>query len=465
MEKNLSETKKIPLPHFNPDRWKSISAVLNTFKEGTIQEYKSFEKSLLEIHNLSNQIQIKSFKNLEAFSNKFPDLIKNFFKTTLPFLANLALELPSLFPEPLDLLVQNKSYSYSFSKRQVACLIANMFFGSIEKVAQNSKMQDIINFKFFFQRQGSLQQNKLLCLFNYFFRLESKKIDFERRISYVRICKNFKTIKDWSSSAKTMGDVKVMAEGGIEDFVPNSIQVDFANAYIGGGALMDGCVQEEIRFIISPECFPSMLMFESLRDNEVAYIIGAEQFSKYKGYGFSFSFDGDFQDNEPKIDQIKRMDVNILVMDALYFYGGPYKDEQYSEECFLRELNKAYIGSLLLNIFFFKRNFLGFNGDEELLKFECKKEWIATGRWGCGAFNGLPQLKFLIQWIAASESQKNMIFYKRDDISLFYADKIVECLKNKTIKEIIGIVEEFRDQNEVKDCFKYIMKKFNVPFN
>lgn len=28
---------------------------------------------------------------------------------------------------------------------------------------------------------------------------------------------------------------------------------------------------------------------------------------------------------------------------------------------------------------------------------------IATGNWGCGAFGGDPQLKAVLQWIAASE--------------------------------------------------------------
>lgn len=351
MEKNSSE-KKIPLPHFNSEKWKKISEILNIFKEGSIQEYKPFEKLLLEIHNLSQKVEIKSFKGLEKFFSRSSDFNNNFFKSTLPFLASLALESPSLFPEPLDLLVQNKSFSYCFSKRQVACLVVNMFFGAIEKIEQNSKIQDIINFKYFFQKGSLLLQNKLFCLFNYFSRLASNKIDFERRISYVRISKKLKSMEDWSSSIKTMSEVKIMSEGGIEDFVPNSIQVDFANEFIGGGALLDGCVQEEIRFIISPECFPSMFMFESLRDYEVAYIIGAEQFSKYQGYGLTFAFDGDFQDNEPKIDKKKRMDVNILAMDALYFYMGPIKDEQYSNDCLFRELGKAFIGSLNIRYFF-----------------------------------------------------------------------------------------------------------------
>jgi poly(ADP-ribose) glycohydrolase len=37
----------------------------------------------------------------------------------------------------------------------------------------------------------------------------------------------------------------------IEHFI-GDIKVDFANEYIGGGCLGDGCVQEEIMFAIRP---------------------------------------------------------------------------------------------------------------------------------------------------------------------------------------------------------------------
>ena len=35
------------------------------------------------------------------------------------------------------------------------------------------------------------------------------------------------------------------------------LEVDFANAYVGGGVLAHGCVQEEIRFLICPELIVS----------------------------------------------------------------------------------------------------------------------------------------------------------------------------------------------------------------
>jgi len=45
---------------------------------------------------------------------------------------------------------------------------------------------------------------------------------------------------------------------------------------LGGGVLTHGCVQEEIRFCISCELFPSVLIFDNLDDLEAAYIMGAE---------------------------------------------------------------------------------------------------------------------------------------------------------------------------------------------
>ena len=61
-----------------------------------------------------------------------------------------------------------------------------------------------------------------------------------------------------------------------------TVQVDFANKYIGGGVLGEGCVQEEIRFLICPELIISRLFTEELDDNECLVMSGAEQFSKYR---------------------------------------------------------------------------------------------------------------------------------------------------------------------------------------
>ena len=49
-------------------------------------------------------------------------------------------------------------------------------------------------------------------------------------------------------------------QGGCIEDTPEALHADFANAFIGGGVLGGGCVQEEIRFTVEPEALLSMLV-------------------------------------------------------------------------------------------------------------------------------------------------------------------------------------------------------------
>ena len=111
--------------------------------------------------------------------------------------------------------------------------------------------------------------------------------------------------------------------------------------YIGGGVLGHGCVQEEIRFLISPELILSRLFTERLGDNECVVITGFERFSDYKGYSSSFEFAGNHVDQTP-IDYLsKHRKTRLVAIDALYFRDS---NSQYSKDKIKRELNKAYVG-------------------------------------------------------------------------------------------------------------------------
>jgi poly(ADP-ribose) glycohydrolase len=59
---------------------------------------------------------------------------------------------------------------------------------------------------------------------------------------------------------------------------------------------LKGRVQEEILFVIKPECLVSMLICAKMDDNEAIIIRGAERFSEYSGYGLSFEWRDDHQD-------------------------------------------------------------------------------------------------------------------------------------------------------------------------
>ena len=59
-------------------------------------------------------------------------------------------------------------------------------------------------------------------------------------------------------------------------------QADFANKYIGGGVIVGGCVQEEIRFAINPELTASLLFCAFMKDDEALILTGTERFCDYK---------------------------------------------------------------------------------------------------------------------------------------------------------------------------------------
>ncbi|TYJ51057.1 hypothetical protein E1A91_A01G252200v1 [Gossypium mustelinum] len=226
---------------------------------------------------------------------------------------------------------------------------------------------------------------------------------------------------------------QVHSSGLIEDHAIEALEVDFANKYLGGGALHRGCVQEEIRFMINPELIAGMLFLPSMADNEAIEIVGAERFSDYTGYASSFRFSGDYVDKR-SVDFLGRRKTRIVAIDALC---SP-RMKQYKLKYLIRETNKAFCGFLDQSKYsqykrIFKMNSVQLNegsslpikakGEsrtEEVRKSD-EKSWrledcenyigIATGNWGCGAFGGDPEVKTIIQWLAASQALRPFISY------------------------------------------------------
>ncbi|CAI9766994.1 unnamed protein product [Fraxinus pennsylvanica] len=217
-----------------------------------------------------------------------------------------------------------------------------------------------------------------------------------------------------------------------------ALEVDFVNKCIGGGALRRGCVQEEIRFMINPELIVGMLFLPAMAGNEAIEIIGTQRFSNYSGYASSFCFCADYKDVEGA-DSMGRRKTRIIAIDALSRVGK----RQYTPECLLREINKAFCGfydqykrqqyeNLFVDIGFSEAEFdegirspLGNSTRNLSTSFQSINEtnnqpmrdnepkWdddnvsIATGNWGCGAFGGDPEVKTIIQWLAASQTLRS----------------------------------------------------------
>ena len=106
---------------------------------------------------------------------------------------------------------------------------------------------------FISMNQKEYQMEKLKCMIHYFRkRIEGKCAN--SIVTYTRRALTDQQLPRWDKSDKKLLNLRIDSKGTIED-VQNMgmLEVDFANAYIGGGVLGHGCVQEEIRFLICPE--------------------------------------------------------------------------------------------------------------------------------------------------------------------------------------------------------------------
>jgi poly(ADP-ribose) glycohydrolase len=194
----------------------------------------------------------------------------------------------------------------------------------------------------------------------------------------------------WERDESPLLALEVRPSGAIED-AEGHVQVDFANRYLGGGVLSGGCVQEEIRFAVSPELLAGLVVSPRMEALEAIVLHGAERFSTTRGYAGSLRYGGDFADPCARADD-GTPDVTVCAIDAID-YRRTGKATQYSEGAIRRELDKARTG--------FTR--------------DAQARPIASGNWGCGVFLGDPAQKAVIQWLAASAEGRALRYYTFGD--------------------------------------------------
>ncbi|KDP29542.1 hypothetical protein JCGZ_19255 [Jatropha curcas] len=419
----------------------------------------------------------------EGYALYFDELMSRsesakWFGEVLPALANLLLRMPSLLESHyqnadnlldgvktgLRLLVPQEAGIAFLGQELIGALLACAFFCLFPITDRVAKHLPLINFDHFFENlydnYSEKQENKIKCILHYFERICSNTsvgfVSFERKVLPLeQLPKSIAYPKAdfWNKSAAPLCPFEVHNSGFIEDQLSEALEVDFANKYLGGGALHRGCVQEEIRFMINPELIAGMLFLPCMEDNEAIEIVGAERFSNYTGYSSSFRFSGNCVDKR-STDNFGRRKTRIVAIDALCHPGW----RQYKFKFLIREINKAFCG-------FFDQskchhyeklfqdsgqgmqckqedkdhisinNFLLDEVPSASSEIEMHKEdssnglvresdkkgtWclphedkigIATGNWGCGAFGGDPEIKTIIQWLAASQALRPFILH------------------------------------------------------
>ncbi|CAL8135921.1 unnamed protein product [Orchesella dallaii] len=268
---------------------------------------------------------------------------------------------------------------------------------------------------------GNVKVEKLKCILNYFQQLGPPGQNSEKDHQVISFERRFVEDKtDWASSTTKLIKVVVEPTKRIEE-AHGMLQVDFANKIVGGEVFNEGALMEEIRFAIYPELIISRLFTENLKDNEVLAITGAEQFSNYEGYAENFRYTGPSKPLQYEGDHFGRISSFVVAMDALHFSQIEI-ESQFEQINIDRELHKAYVA------------FLVPPGEPNTL--------IATGNWGCGVFNGDVQLKFLIQWVAASEAGRNGMQFHTIGDELLSQD--IKAMQDFLIKQDFNIGDLYK---------------------
>jgi len=424
-ELNITEELKthlhyIRIPYYektNPEKLdeRRYNIIKEALTKYPIRNCNAFQYALLKYHTELSENDNSLLNNLRLYENRYIEESKYFYTEILPFIIEQALKLPEYLSKPIPLLGRYMNIAITFNKLQVMSLLANQFLCIFTEENHKLYYTPECSFLGIFSTSKSTVDSsveKIRSVVHYFDKMRKRNSDSLKSelITFQRVSLKENSTPDWINSSMNICNVIIDKGRNIEE-CENMLQVDFANCYLGGGVLRTGCVQEEIRFIITPELFTSMIFTQRLDQLETAFIIGAERVSKFKGYGRSFKFDGDHNDNYIKFDKWNRKSTEIVALDATHYSPSLKKYIQFSTKETIKEMNKLYVG--------FKNN--------EYSNFS-EGSYIATGNWGCGAFNGDLELKAMLQVLVASVVEKNIYYCPFDKIE--FADRFGLVIQN-----------------------------------
>ncbi|XP_017287764.1 poly(ADP-ribose) glycohydrolase [Kryptolebias marmoratus] len=405
-------------------RWKLISKQLTALASKKTASVDEVAEAILT-YNPKYKGQW-SFDGLSRFV-KFVPKAENYFETLFPKIAALALKLPDQVKKAIPLLQRGQAAAITLSQVQISCLLANAFFCTFPH--RNTSSPDAeyhsyptINFTRLFADWSERKKEKLRAIMHYFNVVSDEKTKLTGLVTFERCFLRDTDMPNWRNCKETLQKLHLTSQGSIETEGTGMLQVDFACSLIGGGVLDSGLVQEEILFLMNPELIVSRLFTEKLADNECLIITGSQKFSCYSGYSDRFEWAGPYEDDleRDKWDRLKRQ---ILAIDALHF---KHRREQYRMARITRELNKAYCGF---------KHYHGHHGPD-----------IATGKWGCGAFKGDPQLKAVIQLMAAAKAKRGLAFFTFGDEELKRGlEQIYHLLvtEKTTVGKLYEVLEDY----------------------
>ena len=372
-EERIKPNENSYLPNKYPDIWEKTQKMFNT-------EIKS-------IQELNNLFYEGKSNFLEELEKSFPEDGEKFLKV-YNNICKLVLDTNNIFPNgEINILKSNTSDKIKLTRKEVALIFIlgffNIFFLDIEKTNIQIRY-DFYQVIHSVNGPGFAKGRSFINYMNVIGKwLEENNPILDEKVTYLRENRNI-DMKNFEN-IKKLCDIEIIEQGSMFN-TEAKFCIDFANKYIGGGALSGGCVQEEILFAVEPEAIVSMFLMEVMEDNDAIRIDNLIQYSNYSGYAQSFKYE------ENAINEEKLIKHNIIAIDAVCSYSGGV-----DRDSVLRDLIKAYVGFNLINF-----------DDKDVSKLD---KTISSGNWGCGAFGGDYELKFIQQWLAATYAGVEKLYY------------------------------------------------------
>ena len=378
----------------------------------------------------------------------------------IAYIAELSLRSVALFAaEPLHFLAPGVSSHVSLSRVQAASVNALAFFNALPPKS-DWDMPEHLSFRYWLSgaAAGHADSHKARCLLQYFLCIRhqegtkgggvDKGITITRLVLSTERTAALSAAEDWTACATPLRPLVVenSPSVGIGD-AKGALQADFANEYVGGGVMIGGNLQEEIRFSTCPECLVAILICPKMADHEAILFSDVRQYARFTGYGDDFECNGAHPDPTAST-------ATVIAIDASPYMGDDRR-RQYASIEMLRDLAKVWVGvsdegwpkattaavagngdcgvgakgaAAALPATAASRNGGSRGGSTEAEGGKGSSgggsdrsvalttgQPFATGNWGCGCFGGDLQLKALLQWMAASRANREMLYYPFGD--------------------------------------------------
>jgi len=405
--KSQSNPKTLGLPHFEPKRWKEITAIMSIPIKNTEQIQKIWSSCPLPM----DQTMGWGFVKFIEQSSREKEL---FFKTSLPFMQQLVLSLPKLFgnkKENVALMFMKTRGERQFTALQVAAMIACAFFCILNMEYRGFYEHGLpidaasqfhnANMRVLLEIERSASFCKFRCIINYFAAIASEKTAKRRVIALVRYTEDLPSLNKNISlmalraSKKKLIDVKCCDGTLRKPTKADTLRVVPCGAFPGGHFIGEGNDKEELLVCEFMESYLMILFAEKCAPNDVVVVIGCQHHNEVRviNQGFGLEY---VQPAKPIKDLCTGQPNRLATFFLLLSPQDVNFVDQYKPYVMQRELAKAFIG---------------FNVPEKFFKHKVTR--IETSNWGVGAHGGDLELKFALQWIAVTiaHPDRNIDYY------------------------------------------------------